>query len=285
MLPRKSLSNVKNKFHGNGASVLYNLSSTKEIKDRGHDEYCVATRTMCHTHMQREIPEPWILASDARIGMYKHTTFVSRGDASSYCCACDAGGCPMHAQNADESLRRRLAGLSLRASLPAGDWSAKPAASGLSAMAPTEGVLLRHKQADDGSATRGEKGSSACSGGAAVGVVGADRLLRSRLRSGSSQMRPDEPCRRNDTDDLCRLDIDTGRWPGKQMLRSLSFLDGRRGNQRRARRRLFARTYAEPLVIYSSSYQGDAWPVCVVDALAQACIDVARCFLIWLVLK
>jgi hypothetical protein len=249
-----------------------------------------------HTRMQREIPEPWMLASDARIGMYKHETFVSctlRGVASSYCCACDAGGCPMHAQNADESLRRRLL---LRASPPSappcttsslstGAWLAEPAASGLSAMAPTEGARPRHERAEDGSAARSEKGSSSCSGGAAVGVVGADRLLRSRLRSGSSQMRPDEPCRRNDTDDLCRLDIDTGRWPGKQMLRSLSFLDGRRGNQRRARRRLFARTYAEPLVIYSSSYQGDAWPVCVVDALAQACIDVARCFLIWLVLK
>jgi hypothetical protein len=134
--------------------------------------------------------------------------------ASSYCFACDDGGCPMHAQNADGSLRRHLAGLSRRApsswatTLPAGDRPEDAAASGLSAMAPAEGARPLHERSDDGSAaSRGEKGSSAACNGATA-AVGVGSPLRSRLLiSGSSQMRPDEPCRRNDTDDLCSLDI------------------------------------------------------------------------------
>lgn len=161
----------------------------------------------------------------------------------------------MHAQNAAESRRRRRAGLSVRApppprsasspcttTLPAGDRAAEAADAGLSTMTAAEGAWLRHERADDGSElARGEKRSSSCSGAAALGVVAADRPLRSRLFNGSSQMRPDEPCRRNDTDDLCSLDIDRSTaGQGEKMQRSLSCLDGSGSGS--TERRLLGRT-------------------------------------------
>lgn len=107
----------------------------------------------------------------------------------------------MQAQNADEILRRSFLGLSWRSppSAPvtptlaasAGDAEATTT-SGLSTMIPAdEAPAPAWRISSERDTTRGE--ASGCNGAAFGVVVVDDSPLRSRPRSGSSQMRPDEP--------------------------------------------------------------------------------------------
>lgn len=109
----------------------------------------------------------------------------------------------MQAQNADEIFRRSLAGLSWR-SLAATAGDAEATTSGLSTMIPADEAppAAAWRISSERDTTRGEGSparrlASGCNGAAfgvvVVVVVDDDSPLRSRPRSGSSQMRPDEP--------------------------------------------------------------------------------------------
>jgi hypothetical protein len=136
----------------------------------------------------------------------------------------------MHAQNAAEIRRRRRLGRSppsARTKTVAGDDD--DATSGLSTMTPPAAAdeeeaptlppapppwrMISERDTARGEGSPARMLASGCIGGGATAALPAalgvdvDRPLRSP-RSGSSQMRPDEPCRRNDTDDRCSLDID-----------------------------------------------------------------------------
>lgn len=63
---------------------------------------------------------------------------------------------------------------------------------------------LASRGLDGGAATPADTTREAAARGVAAPAV----LFGSRPRWGPSQMRPDEPCRRNDTDDRCSFDID-----------------------------------------------------------------------------
>lgn len=132
------------------------------------------------------------------VGSTAGTVRTSRMTCLPYCCAWEAGGWPMHAQNADEIRRRRRARLSCGVPSLDGDcrlW----VVSGLSGMsAAAAAAAPRRKELDD--AARGERSPARLASASGAAVV--DGPLRSRLLNGSSQMRPDEPCRRNDTADL-----------------------------------------------------------------------------------
>lgn len=117
----------------------------------------------------------------------------------------------MQAQNADEILRRSFLGLSWRSppsalvtpTLAASDGDAEATTSGLSTMIPAdEAPAPAWRISSERDTTRGEGSparrlASGCNGAAfgvvVVVVVDDDSPLRSRPRSGSSQMRPDEP--------------------------------------------------------------------------------------------
>ncbi|PUZ68863.1 hypothetical protein GQ55_2G062300 [Panicum hallii var. hallii] len=177
----------------------------------------------------------------------------------------------MQAQNADEIFRRRLACRSWRSpSGPtmtvAGDAEDDAGLSTMTTAADDEApaspnptapppwrIIERDTTRGEGSPARTMLASTGwwwwwCSGAtaaahAAVADLGVDRVFRSRPpRSGSSQMRPDEPCRRNDTDDLCSLDIDRRRLLVTTNGRSMEDVRAQRRRADRGRRRSFART-------------------------------------------